>query len=891
MGRAIGVLLDVTERKRVEDALRRSEERFRAAYHNATVGMSIADVTGRLREVNHTLCTILGYSEEELLTRTYQSVTHPEDLGQNLERVRSLWSGELACDVFEKRYIRKDGRIIWAHVGLSVIRDEAGRALHVLAMVQDITERKRTEEALQLAKYTVDHATEAIYWVGSGAELLDVNGAATVMLGYSREEFLRMTVHDLNPLFTAEQWSQYWQDTKQKERMSFESLHRAKDGRLIPIEVDINFMYYNGRECHCAFVRDVTERKRSEGALRASQERFHFAIEATNEGLWDWNIETDAVYYSPQWIRLLGYLPEDVTASTAFFYGILHPDDQLRLTEVMQAHLDGKTPVKELELRLRHKSGEYRWYLDRGKVVARDEHGQALRMVGTITDITSRNRVERERAEALANLQTIMETVPDVIFVLDLEGRLSKWNRRLELVTGYTCDELLGKSALEMVPAAEAEQTTAAIRLAFEQGYAELEGHLLTKDGRALSYHWNGATFADLHGRVVGISGVGRDITERKQTEALLRSSEERFRFVALATNDILWDWDLSTGEHWWSPNACDKFGYDSGKEPSVDAWSRRLHPEDRERVLGVVSQAIQIDVRTFSAEYRFQLADGTYGYFLDRAHIVRNEAGVAVRMIGAMIDVTAPRRAYASLEEAYRRFQAMSQELHMVESNERRRLSRELHDEFGQLLTSLKFDLTSVKRYAARSRVAGEPGQDRLARALDTIDLLFARLRQIVRALRPPVLEELALIADVQARTGLQCSLVFEQAARRGVRLPTLETAFYRIVQELLTNVIRHAHATAVSVVVQQSRREWQLTVKDDGVGFDVGGLSPMGGFGLRGIRERVEILAGQVEISSGADSGTTVHVRLPVGASPDTTARKAAPAPASRRRKSVHE
>ena len=99
--RAIGVLLNITERKRVENALRRSEERFRAAYRNATIGMSIADVTGRLWEVNQTLCTILGYSEEELLTRTYQSLTHPDDLGQNLERVRNLLSGELACDVFE----------------------------------------------------------------------------------------------------------------------------------------------------------------------------------------------------------------------------------------------------------------------------------------------------------------------------------------------------------------------------------------------------------------------------------------------------------------------------------------------------------------------------------------------------------------------------------------------------------------------------------------------------------------------------------------------------------------------------------------------------------------------------------------------------------------------
>lgn len=1009
-----------------EQQLRKSEERFRAAYRNATVGMSIADLNGRIEEVNQRLCAILGYSEAELLTRTFQSLTHPDDLGHNLERVKKLLEGTADSEVFEKRYIRKDGEIVWAQVGVSVIRDATGRARHTLAMVQDITERKRTEEALHLAKHTIDHATEAIYWVGAGAELLDVNDAACDMLGYTKDEFRRMTVHDINPEIDVDRWPAIWKEVQQRGRDFFESHHRAKDGRLIPIEVNVMFIRYNRVEYHCAFVRDIsdrkqaeraltrtqeklrqalqasstglwewntetneaffsdewaqqlgyesheiggeftewqsrlhpddhdrasayvqnylknpegayelefrmcrkdgsyswlcarasfvaepdgrrvrllgshtdiTDRKAAETALRASEERFHITIEAINDGMWDWNIRTGEVYYSPQWSRLLGYPPEEVTPSPAFFFSIIHPEDLSRVAAVLQAHMDGLTPVKELEVRLRQKSGEYRWYLDRGKVVARNPDGSPSRMVGTITDIAARKQTERERAEALGNLQTIMETVPDVLFALDLEGRLIKWNRRLETVSGYTREELQGKPALEMVPAAEASQTTVAIREAIQNGYAELEGHLLTKDGRTILYHWVGGPFTDLQGRTIGITGVGRDITERKQTEALLRSSEERFRLVAQATNDILWDWDLLTGDHWWSPNACDKFGYDPRTEPSVDAWTSRLHPEDKERTWTLVEEAVRSDVQSFSAEYRFQLADGTYGCFFDRAHIVRNESGAAIRMIGAMIDVTGSRRAYASLEEAYRRFQAMSQELQMVESNERRRLSRELHDEVGQLLTSLKFDLASVKRsVAGRGKPLSLRSQERLARALDTTDLLFIRLRQIVRALRPPVLEELglkagleALIADVQARTGLHCSVVFEGGDRPAVRLPTLETAFYRIVQELLTNVIRHAHATAVSIVVTRSRREWRMTVKDDGIGFDVGGLSLTGGFGLRGIQERVEILAGQVEIVSSPESGTTVQVYIPAGREPEGTPRAEKQATSPRRRKNV--
>jgi signal transduction histidine kinase len=236
-----------------------------------------------------------------------------------------------------------------------------------------------------------------------------------------------------------------------------------------------------------------------------------------------------------------------------------------------------------------------------------------------------------------------------------------------------------------------------------------------------------------------------------------------------------------------------------------------------------------------------------------------------------------------------------MSQELQMVESNERRRLSRELHDELGQLLTSLKFDLASVKRSAAaRPKALGPRSQERLARALETTDLLFVRLRQIVRALRPPVLEELglkagleALIADVQARTGLRCSLVFEQGERRPSRFPTLETAFYRIVQELLTNVIRHARATNVAIAVTSGQQEWRMMVKDDGIGFDVAGLAPTGGFGLRGIRERVEILGGEVEILSSAERGTWVQVVIPVGSEPEPACEAGLEATASRRQR----
>lgn len=142
--------------------------------------------------------------------------------------------------------------------------------------------------------------------------------------------------------------------------------------------------------------RDLEERKLTEAALRESEARLSHALDATLDGLWDWNIETGAVHFSPQWARLLGYAPDEVPQRVEFFFTVLHPDDISRVQQVLEDHLQGRTPVKQDEVRLRHKSGHYLWFLDRGKVAERDSAGRPLRMVGTITDITTRRQLEEQ---------------------------------------------------------------------------------------------------------------------------------------------------------------------------------------------------------------------------------------------------------------------------------------------------------------------------------------------------------------------------------------------------------------------------------------------------------------------------------------------------------------
>ncbi|MEP6890927.1 MAG: PAS domain S-box protein, partial [Nitrospirota bacterium] len=140
-----------------------------------------------------------------------------------------------------------------------------------------------------------------------------------------------------------------------------------------------------------------------------------------------------------------------------------------------------------------------------------------------------RRRAEQERVQALADLHNVIETIPDIVFALDTQGNVVKWNRRLGDVTGYSPEELLNKPALAFVPPEEQARTAAAIQRVFMEGYAQLEGHLLTKAHRLIPYHWTGALLKNRHGEPVGITGIGRDVSEKKRAEEALRKSEERY--------------------------------------------------------------------------------------------------------------------------------------------------------------------------------------------------------------------------------------------------------------------------------------------------------------------------------------------------------------------------
>ncbi len=788
---------DVTERKRTEQAL----TFFRTLLDYVDDSIEIIDPhTGQFLDGNKGAASNLGYTRDELLTLTVPDidplVTGPvfADLMEQLKDTPNPM-------ILDSLHRRKDGTTFPVEVSAQLIRLEKD---YCVAVVRDSTERKQTEQALRLAKFSVDRAADAVYWITARAEILDVNEAASLMLGYSKEELCAMTVHDLNPDFQTDMWPGFWAETKRRRTMVMETVHRAKNDQLIPIEVSVNFLAYEGQEYHCAFVRDISLRKKAEAF--AEGQRIVLDLIAKNAPL---------------------------------------PDILSSLCLEIEKQSDGMLcSILLLEgVNLRHGAGpslpdEYNHAID-GMTI-----GPSAGSCGTA---------------AYTNAPVLVGDIATDPF----------WADYKDLALRH------GLKACWSTPIRDAA------------------GSVL---GTFAVYYRTPAMPSPAHRELIATSVYFAEIAiERNLAEEALRSSEERFRLVTEATQDILCDWNLVTSAHWWSPNARVMFGYDPSTEPGIEAWTKRLHPEDRDRLLALVKDVLASDLRAFTGEYKFRLADGSYGHFYDRRQIVRDPSGKPIRMIGAMINLTIPKQAFASLQEAYARLQAMSSELQTVESNERRRLSRELHDEVGQLLAALKFDLESVRRRGiGKTKLSPIQVTERITRALETTDLLFSRLRQVVRALRPQVLEELglkaaleSLAADVQARTSLSCSVVIEGDDCQPGLSPTQETALYRVAQELLTNVIRHAQAKTASISLAEGSDHWILTVEDDGIGFDPTALPQTGGIGLRGIQERVEILGGRVDLTSQRGQGTLAVVWIPVMAEPASpTARKPRLTPSTRRR-----
>ena len=414
----------------------------------------------------------------------------------------------------------------------------------VVANVRDVTERKMADEALKESeeryRAVVAQSVEAIYLFDAETKrVLESNAAFRRLMGYAEEDLLGMRIYDFIAHDEDDIDRNVRRSLKEKRRHIGERRYRRKDGSVIVVDTSASVVSYRGRTALCAVSRDVTERREAEEAVRKSETRLAEAQRLAHLGGWEWDVESDEIFWSDEVYRIYGLAPQEFVPSFERFMEVVHPDDRGLLSKAIDEALHGNEPY-DVEHRVVRPDGEVRM-VHRWAEVVRGEGGEPLRMVGTVHDVTGRKEAEEALKESEGRFRALTQNSSDVITLLKADGAVAYQSLAIQRILGYSSEELIGENVFGYVHPEDVER----VRTAFAEGVEDpgirpsVEYRFLRKDG---SWAWLESVGTNL----IEDPGVGafvvnsRDVTERKEAERLLREAEERYRTVVEAQTELV---------------------------------------------------------------------------------------------------------------------------------------------------------------------------------------------------------------------------------------------------------------------------------------------------------------------------------------------------------------
>ncbi|NET27838.1 PAS domain S-box protein [Okeania sp. SIO1I7] len=629
------ILRDISERKAAEKALMMTQ----SAVDLAADGVFFVRSDGSFYSVNQAACSMLGYSTEELLNLSVFDIDSdfsPDYWIEHWQNVKQRKNFTI-----ESRHQAKDGHIYPVEVSINYLQLYGEE--YSFAFVKDISERKAAEKALMMTQSAVDFAADGVFFVRSDGSFYYVNQASCSMLGYNREELLNLSVFDINPNMSPDCWIEHWQDVKQRKNFTIESRHQAKDGHIYPVEVSINYLQLYGEEYSFAFVKDISERKQAENALRQSQEFLQTVL----------NVLPLYVFWKDRQLLYLGCnqnfaevaglsnseaiigktdydLPWKNTEATAY-----RADD----LEVMES---GVAKLGMIESQLQA-DGSQRC-IETHKVPLYSLDGEIIGVLGVYLDITTRKQAESVLKQQLAAIEAAI----DGIAILQGNSYLYVNQAHVNLFGYQSAAEIVGQPWSVFYSPEENQR--------FEQEIFPLLEHGRSWQGEAIGTRKDGSTFTEGLSLTLTEDGllicVCRDITERKRAEEQLSKSEAALVEAQRVAHIGNWEFDVKTQKLTWSKELFRMFGLDPNQpEPPYAEYLQIIHPDD----LNLLEQQVESAIANgtpYTIDYRIVCADGSIRYHEGRAEIERNAKGQVIRLFGTALDITERKQAEDHLRE-----------------------------------------------------------------------------------------------------------------------------------------------------------------------------------------------------------------------------------------------
>src|SRR5262245_24696613 len=668
---------DVTERWRVEEVLRRSEKEYRSLFDLSAIGMAQVSPEGKYLRVNRKFCQMLGYSEQELLQLTLYDVTHPDDREFSAASLNASFADGSEEYSIEKRYVRKDGAIIWVQINWTVIPEAEGHPRHTIASIQDITERKRAEEALQ-AKETqlgaiLDHSAAVIFVKDLEGRYLRINRQYEILHGITEAELKGKTDYDVFAKEIADAVRANDQEVIAADTpLQFEEQVAIAGGLRDFISVKFPLPDESGQPyAICGIATDITERKQIEKALQASEAQLRAILDNSVALVFVKDLEGRYLRVNRKYSELFGLTNVELEGKTDYD---CHPK------EIADAFMDNDREVIAANMPLMFEeralvAGEIRYSVV-NKFPLRDERGQPYAVCGIATDITERKRAETTLRESRALKQAVLDSLAANIAVLDRDGNIiavnEDWRRFARENGGAAIADSVGINYLDVCRRAQEqgdgqiEATQAGIQAVLDGARANLTAEYPCHSPSEKRRFLMSAT--PRHGERGGAVVAHNYLTARKQAEEAIVESEARLRQLADAMPQIVYtcgpDGLVDYGNRRWVEYVGVPVEQSLGSK-----WIEAIRPDDRESARRRLREAGEKG-QSFETEHRFRRKDGQYRWHLARGSPIRNAQGRVVKWIGTLTDIHDLKEAEAEREELLARERAARAEAeHSAES------------------------------------------------------------------------------------------------------------------------------------------------------------------------------------------------------------------------------
>ncbi len=645
---------DVTTHKLSEEKIKKNEASLAEAQSLAKIGSWETEVENFNLKWSDETYRIFELSREDF-EGNYQVFLHLIYSEDRAKVDAALMGSLINSGVYhiEYRVRTASGLLKIVEQRWQVVKDIHGKPVRMHGTCQDITERRNFEEALHRSeeKYRIMFDSSPVpKWIYDlqTFHIQDVNLAAINQYGYSKEEFLSMNLEQLRPPQEVAKLKSTQGSILSREGLINFGLftHLRKDGTTMQVEVSGSKIIYNSQECMMVVCNDMTQREIALEILLDREAKLRRAHEIAKLGHWELDIETKALFWSRE-IFKIWEIDASILPDFGYFVSSIHPDDKEEFLLAQKEVLVGRA-VLDIEHRITLKDGSVKWVHEMGELKY-DATNNPTFLSGTVQDVTPRKLLELSLAESNKRYQLVSKATSDAIWDWDLRTNTIYWGDGIRYIFGY--EEKITKGPGDVwktnIHPDDYERVEASVqkfirstdinKLNWEEEY-----RFKKTDGKYAFVLDRGFLIKNEHGVSIRMVGAMQDISARKEIEAEVHQSRERFELLGKASNDAVWEWNDLTQQGWANLTHQAIFGLTSNDLiPMRREWISRLHEDDRQIVLESYQKAADAKMAMWQGEYRMRADNKGWISVYDRTYLEYDDQGNVVRKIGSMMDIT----------------------------------------------------------------------------------------------------------------------------------------------------------------------------------------------------------------------------------------------------------